>query len=259
MSTQSNRWCQRATQLKTVLMLSTLLLGIPVSDALGDDVDNSLASEAIGVAIEAMTTGDSDLFNADRDRWRVSIKPLGADPILPSLGFLSENITWQATLDTLTLEFDSGNLPQDTSADYLTTVLIDSSTGQILRVELVNWDKASRDDILVFSEAEYSKYLRGNFEVIHGLSRATAEAGLIEALQACKYFPLFATRIQAYHVEYSRDGSDIADAWVIDLYGAPSLTGHEGFDENSFHHIVVDAKTGNILFGYTIGIPDERE
>lgn len=190
--------------------------------------------------------------------WEASSTALGTDPILRAIGMPTHRVAWVVKIDTLSVLFEAGNLPRDTSCTFSSAIVLDSLSGQTLRVDLlnINWESASNTE--QYPESTYVGQLEAVGEVIHGLPESPPKIGLYAALQACEYLPLVSKKIYAHYVLYSRDSSDIVEAWIFDMYGAAAMTGHRGYSNNSFHHTVIDATTGATLCRYTLAIADKN-
>jgi hypothetical protein len=209
------------------------------------------AEEAVAAALEVTGFRELKEFKLAASAGEITRLTTVCDSTTP---FLASDIdgrsAWQVEFDEVILDLDMPTLEDELNNPMRVTILLDSATGELLRIE--SWN-IGRSDTLAreATTAEAAEQLSSGGERYHGLPTNPPAINYCEALNKCKFYPVLSRKIVASYVLHSDcRSSEPKPVWVIHMRGLPALSSNPMVPEYTAtnRRTVINAMTGEVLF-----------
>lgn len=177
--------------------------------------------------------------------------------------FISGEITgrkaWHIYFKDIVLNLSNTEYEQEEKYPKDIEIVIDSITGQLLIVKIVNSNVI--DSINLYRDPttqEATELLSSLGEKYQGLPSEPASITLLEALSECSFFPLLAKKIDIRYILYSFHNSEPVPAWTIYMRGLPPTSGINGIPEykTTNRRTVINAISGKRLISNNLPYPN---
>jgi len=213
----------------------------------------AVATNEAAVQIALQHLGDESRYNS------VTVKVIQFhDVTIPFLATPGISPAWRVQVKNLQLTYPDSTL----AVSWLATVVIDSASGSLLRVDLL---PNGSDTSKLFREPtseEATNQIAALGEEFHGLPEEQPDISLLEALRAGMPYTILARHVVVWYVIYSYSSSieslSPRPAWVIYMRGTPPVSSNPTIPAYMTTHrrAVIDAQTGKSLMACNIPYPD---